>query len=96
MARKAKSGISEKGLSKGQLRKLNALRKSVGDDIGEKAFLDWIKKQSKEPAPKVDKNAEVVVSTLNQLVNSGKLRIPRGGRDVRCGRSHLSGDRRCG
>ncbi len=89
MARKAKSGISEKGLSKGQLRKLNALRKSVGDDIGEKAFLDWIKKQSKEPAPKVDKNAEVVVSALNQLVNSGKLRIPRGGYLVTRGRGRV-------
>ena len=39
-----KSEIVETGLTKGELRKLNALRKSVGPDIGEKAFAQWLKK----------------------------------------------------
>ena len=29
-------------LTKGQLRKLNSLRRSVGDDIGESAFADVV------------------------------------------------------
>ena len=39
----AKSEITEADLTKGQLRKLNALRKSVGPDIGERAFAQWLK-----------------------------------------------------
>ncbi len=30
--------IDETGLTKGQVRKLNALRKSVGDDLAEEVF----------------------------------------------------------
>ena len=32
------SKVDEGALTKGQVRKLNALRKSVGNDIGERAF----------------------------------------------------------
>ena len=35
------SGIDESTLTKGQRRKLNALRKSVGDEIGERTFAEW-------------------------------------------------------
>ena len=42
MDRISGSGIDESGLTKGQLRKLNALRKSVSDEVGEKAFADWL------------------------------------------------------
>jgi hypothetical protein len=40
--------IDEKTLTKGQLRKLNALRKSVGDKIGDAAFSIWFKAQHGE------------------------------------------------
>ena len=40
--------IDEKALTKGQLRKLNALRKSVGDKIGDAAFSIWLKAQQGE------------------------------------------------
>jgi hypothetical protein len=40
--------IDEKALTKGQLRKLNALRKSVGDKIGDAAFSIWLKAQQRE------------------------------------------------
>ena len=43
--------INESSLPKGQLRKLNALRKSVGNDIGERAFAEWLAAQP-PPAPK--------------------------------------------
>ena len=36
--------MDESALTKGQLRKLNALKKSVGDDIGTKAFSKWLNK----------------------------------------------------
>ena len=32
--------IDESALTKGQLRKLNALRNSVGDEVGERAFAE--------------------------------------------------------
>ena len=40
--------IDEKTLTKDQLRKLNALRKSVGDKIGDAAFSIWLKAQQRE------------------------------------------------
>ena len=52
-----KSGITETDLTKGQLRKLNALRKSVGPVIGERALVNWLKKAN----PKGDRNADLIV-----------------------------------
>lgn len=50
----------KKRLPKGQLRKLNALRKSVGPEIGEKAFSDWLESQPAAEGDLLDKNAEMV------------------------------------
>ena len=36
------TSIDESALTKGQLRKLDALRKSVGADIGTRAFAEWL------------------------------------------------------
>ncbi len=41
--------IDHSNLTKGQVRKLNALRKSVGDDIAEDAFSKWMTAQTKTP-----------------------------------------------
>ena len=41
------SSIDESALTKGQLRKLNVLRKSVGPEIGERAFAEWLASQAK-------------------------------------------------
>ena len=41
--------IDHSTLNKGQVRKLNALRKSVGDDIAENAFSKWMQSQTKTP-----------------------------------------------
>jgi hypothetical protein len=77
-------------LTEGELRKLNALRKSVGDKIGEQAFLKWLKSKPKAgaAAPR-DRNAELITETLGKLVQSGGLRIPRGGYVVTRGRGRV-------
>lgn len=90
MAQKTSSKIDEGTLTKGQLRKLNALRKSVGDDIGGRAFAEWITSQSSDDAAeKTDKNAELIKDTLWPLVERGSIRIPRGGYVVKRGRGRI-------
>ena len=54
--------IDEASLTKGQRRKLNALRKSVGDGIAERAFIEWLSTQQK--AQGADENAALIVDTL--------------------------------
>lgn len=89
-AKTAKPEFDAKALTKGQLRKLNALRKSVGDKLGDETFAKWLKKQS---GPNVsvaeDKNAELIAETLLKLINDNKLRIPRGGYLVTRGRGRV-------
>lgn len=70
------SSIDESTLTKGQLRKLNVLRKSVGPDIGERAFAEWLASQAK--VEKADKNIETITDALWPLVQQGRLRIRRG------------------
>ncbi len=79
--------IDESALNKGQLRKLNALRKSVGNDIGERAFAEWLAVQAAQPP--ADRNAERVAEALWPLVEQGTLRLPRGGYIVRRGRGRI-------
>ena len=99
MARKAKktrktpkktTGINETALTKGEVRKLNALRKSVGEKIAEQAFMKWLQGKSKvsTTAPR-DRNAELITETLGNLVKGGGLRIPRGGYVVARGRGRV-------
>ena len=84
------SAASEVGsLTKGQIRKLTALKKSVGDDIGTAAFDKWLASQSTQPKAAVDKNAEQIVGALEPLVETKKLRIPRGGYLVKRGRGRV-------
>ena len=45
--------IDHSTLTKGQVRKLNALRKSVGDDIAEDAFGKWMKPSLRHPRKSV-------------------------------------------
>ena len=67
--------IDQSTLTKGQVRKLNALRKSVGDDIAEDAFAKWMKTQSKTPKEVRDPVADALVDALSWLqdVKSFKL-----------------------
>ena len=59
--------IDHSALTKGQVRKLNALRKSIGDDIAEGAFGKWMKTQSKTPKEVRDPVADALVTALDQF-----------------------------
>ena len=87
MAQTSSTPIDESTLTKGQLRKLTALRKSVGDEIGERAFAEWL--SSLPPMNKADENAALITATLWPLVQQGRLTIPRGGYLVRRGRGRV-------
>ena len=73
MLRASPGSIDESAMTKGQLRKLNALRKSVGPDIGDRAFAEWLSRQAAVKAS--DRNAEVIVESPWPLVQEGKLKI---------------------
>ena len=81
-------GIDESALTKGQLRKLRALRKSIGDGIAERAFAEWLASQPATGA-RSDGNAATIVDTLWPLVEQGTLAIPRGGYLIRRGRGRI-------
>ncbi len=88
--RESAAAINEAALTKGELRKLNALKKSVGDQIGEKAFLQWLgKKSNKAAAVTRDQNAEIIANSLGKLVRNGGLNFPRGGYLVTRGRGRV-------
>ena len=89
MARKPVSKLDEKALTKGELRKLNALRVSVGEDIGEKAFMEWLLKKPAAMAEPEDNNAALIADTLMPLIQQNKLQIPRGGYVIRRGRGRV-------
>ena len=84
----SKNTIDESTLTKGQRRKLGALRKSVGDEIGEQAFAEWLASQ-KSAQDKADGNAALIVDTLWPMVEQGSLAIPRGGYLLKRGRGRI-------
>jgi hypothetical protein len=86
----ASTEINESALTKGELRKLTALRKSLGPKIANQAFSRWIKLSVKSgPAVARDKNADLIADTLGKLIESSGLRIPRGGYVVNRGRGRV-------
>ena len=84
--------IDESKLTKGEIRKLNALRRSIGDSLGEKAFAAWLKERpapSLEPAPG-DTTAEAIAGAVMALIEDGTIKgLPRGGYHVRRGRGRV-------
>jgi hypothetical protein len=96
MPRRPGPGFSEGELSKAQLRKLNALRKSIGEDIGTKAFAEWLKTSGGVAPAGQDKNAEIIAEALMPLVGERGLTIPRGGYIVRRGRGRVIVERPAG
>jgi len=67
--------IDQSTLTKGQIRKLNALCKSVGDDIAEDAFAKWMKSQSQTPKDVRDPVADALVAALDQFKNDKTFRL---------------------
>ena len=75
--------IDQSTLTKGQIRKLNALRKSVGDDIAEEAFGKWMVTQSKTPKEVRDPVADSLVAALANLTSDKSFRLGTKGYVVR-------------
>jgi len=67
--------IDHSTLTKGQVRKLNALRKSVGDDIAENAFGKWLKSLSQTPKDVRDPVADALVAALDQFKDDKNFRL---------------------
>ncbi len=75
---KTKHAINEKKLTKGEVRKLTALRKSLGDEIADKAFSAWYEQRDTGgAAAKADPNISVIEAALAPHLN--KMSFPRGG-----------------
>ena len=75
--------IDHSTLTKGQVRKLNALRKSLGDNIAEDAFGKWMKSQSKTPKEARDPVADALVAALSNLKSDKGFRLGTKGYVVR-------------
>ena len=73
--------IDESKLTKGQLRKLGALRRYVGDELGEEAFSKWMAQQA--AAAKIDPVAEKIESALADFANDKSFRLGNYGYTVR-------------
>ena len=67
--------IDHSTLTKGQVRKLNTLRKSVGDEIADVAFGKWMKSQSKKPKEVRDPVADALVTALSNLQNDKSFKL---------------------
>ena len=83
--------IDEANLSKGHMRKLVALRKSLGDEIADKAFEEWQKNQSKAPEVKEDPVAMALLDAVGPVVDS--LNLGRYGYTIRRSRAGLTATR---
>ena len=75
--------IDESTLTKGQIRKLYALRKSVGDKIAEDAFGKWMKSQTKTTKEVRDPIADALVTALDQFKDDKTFRLGAKGYVVR-------------
>ena len=75
--------IDQSTLTKGQVRKLNALRKSVGNDIADDAFAKWMATQSKVTKEVRDPVADALVAALANLKDDKNIRLGRKGYVVR-------------
>lgn len=78
---KPKYAINEKSLTKGELRKLNALRKSLGDEIADEAFSKWYEQRPTATNKAAqDPNIGMIEGALEPLRE--QMKFPRGGRYI--------------
>jgi hypothetical protein len=76
--------INESDLTKGQIRKLNALRKSIGDSLAEEAFAKWLKQQKSETNEvRVDPVAELIADAMMPLLKKKELNLGRYGYSIK-------------
>ena len=72
--------IDESTLTKGQLRKLGALRRYVGDELGEEAFQKWMAQQA---AARADPVAQKIEQALAGFAGDRKFSLGNYGYTVR-------------
>ena len=70
-------------LNQGQIHKLNALRRSIGDDIADAAFSKWMRTQSKTPKEVRDSVADALVAALVHLQSDKSFKLGNKGYTVR-------------
>ena len=76
--------IDETELTKGQVRKLNALRKSVGDDLAEDVFAKWLERRKALQAEGgADAVAVKIAGALAEFKNDPKFKLGNHGYTVR-------------
>ena len=75
--------IDHSTLTKGQVRKLNALRKSLGDQIAEEAFSKWLEASAKHEQLVKDPIAEAIEKALAPYADDKTFRLGRRGYVVR-------------
>jgi hypothetical protein len=75
--------INEKALNKGELRKLTALRKSLGEKIADKAFAEWFAEKPKTKAVGVDPVAVKIAESLAEFVNDKSFKLGTYGYTIR-------------
>ena len=76
--------IDEKGLTKGEVRKLNALRKSIGDKLADDAFSKWLKqKTSAKSVDDVDPVAEKIAEAVKPLAKDKSINLGRYGYSIK-------------
>lgn len=89
MPKEKSAPFDESSLTKGQLRKLTALRKSVGESIADRAFAEWLATQPAAPSATSDPSAEAIATAIWRLIEKNEVKIPRGGYLVRRGRGRV-------
>jgi len=88
LARKP-TDVDETLLTKGETRKLGLLRKQLGVEIADRAFLEWLRGKPAGADGPVDAVAEAIATAIMEAIAKHGLKIPRGGYIVRRGRGRV-------
>ena len=83
------ANFRDRDLTKGQVRKLTALRKSLGKGIADNAFAEWLASVPEVEREPTDNNAAAIAELLTTPVLEKKIKLPRGGYIVRRGRGRV-------
>ena len=77
-------GTDETGLTKGLVRKLNTLRKSVGDELAEEVFAKWLERDAASQAKgNPDPVAMKIVEALAEFENDLSFKLGNHGYTLR-------------
>ena len=76
--------IDVKSLTKGEVRKLNALRKSIGDKLAHGVFSKWLKqKTSAKSVDHADPVAEKIAEAVKPLAKDKSINLGRYGYSIK-------------